>query len=125
VTRRLLVDECVNKLIVLPPFLSLIECVFVADRAGGAPDVDVIALARREGFLLLTEDNDFGRLIFAERLPPPPGVILVTMPNRTPVERAARVREDAAYALAEAEGGLVVIDHEGRRRRPFPNDTTS
>lgn len=121
-TRRLLIDECVNKLVVLPPFLLLAECVFVADLAEGAPDFDVLALARREGFLLLTEDNDFGRLIFSERMPPPPGVILVTMPNRTPAERAARVKQDAAAALAEAEGGLVVIDFERRRRRPFPND---
>ncbi len=118
--RRLLIDECVNRLIVLPPFLQLAECVFVADLSAGALDIDVLALAREEGFLLLTEDNDFGRLIFAERRPPP-GVILVTMPNRTPAERAARVIAEAGSAFAKAEGGLFVIDYERSRRRPFPD----
>ena len=121
-TRRLLIDECVNKRIVLPPFLSIVECVFVRDLAPGVEDIDVIGLARREDCLLLTEDSDFGRLIFGDRVPPPPGVILVTMPNRTPAERAARVAAEATHALAEAEGALVVIDFERRRRKLFPED---
>ena len=123
-TRRLLIDECVNKRVVLPPFLSIIECVFVAILARSAEDIDVIELARQEDCLLLTEDSDFGRLIFGDRVPPPPGVILVTMPNRTLEERAARVVAEAANALDEAEGALVVIDFERRRRKLFPNDTS-
>lgn len=121
-TRRLLVDECVNRLVVLPPFLSLAECVFVADLAASAADESVMALARREKLILLTEDSDFGRLIFAERLPPPPGVVLVTMPNREPAERASLIGRHAEHALAEADGALVVIDGDQRRRRAFPSE---
>lgn len=120
-TRRLLIDECVNKRVVLPPFLSLVECVFVAALARSARDADVLSLARREDCLLLTEDSDFGRLIFAEGALPPIGVVLVTMPRLAPERRAARVLAEAAHALDEAPGALVVIDAQGRRRKPFPD----
>ncbi len=108
----------------LPPFLSLIECVFLSKLARGADDADVLAIARREDCLLLTEDSDFGRLIFGELLPPPAGVILVTMTKRTDEERGARVKADAATALVDAEGALVVIDFERTRVRRFPDATS-
>jgi predicted nuclease of predicted toxin-antitoxin system len=117
---RLLIDECVNAKIILPPFLSLADCVFAKVVMRGAGDVDVLAFARQQGRILLTEDAGFGRLVFARRLPPPPGVILVTMPNRSDDERSARVMTEATLALAEADGAFVVIDFEGRRVRPFP-----
>jgi predicted nuclease of predicted toxin-antitoxin system len=120
VKRRLLIDECVNAKIILPAFTSIAECVFVKSFARGADDVDVLTLAKREDCVLLSEDFGFGRLIFARRLPPPPGVILVSMQNRTEAERSARAHAEAVQALIDADGALVVIDFERRRVRPFP-----
>ena len=117
---KLLIDECVNAKIVLPSFAARADCAFAKSLIRGADDVDVLAFARQENRILLTEDAGFGRLIFARRLPPPPGIILVTMPNRTDAERRARVDVEANSALAEASSAFVVIDFEGRRVRPFP-----
>lgn len=116
----LLIDECVNAKIVLPSFAALATCIFAKSISLGAEDPDVLELARRNNCVLLTEDAGFGRLIFARRLPPPRGVILVTMPNRTAEERKARVDAEAAAALAEANGAFVVIDFQKRRVRAFP-----
>lgn len=119
-SRRLLIDECVNRRWVLAPFMPLAACVFVKDLSPAAPDIDVIALARREHCLLLTEDGDFGRLIFGDCIEPPPGVILVTMQKLAPAQLLARVAAEATLALTEAPNALVLIDHERCRRRAFP-----
>lgn len=119
-TPALLIDECVNGKIVLPPFRALAHCIYTKALARGADDVDVLALARQLDCILLTEDAGFGRLIFARRLPPPRGVILVTMTNRSDHERRERIAAEAAAALAEADKAFVVIDFEKRRVRAFP-----
>ena len=46
----------------------------VRDRCAGARDADVLALARAERRILLTEDKDFGEL--ALRAADPPGTVL-------------------------------------------------
>lgn len=120
-TRTLLVDECVNRRIVLPAFVSLVDVAFVADLSGGASDDDVLGLARREGMLLLTEDSDFGRLVFGLGIAPPPGIILVNLAGLAGPDRLTRVRAVAAQALSLAEGALVAIDRDHVRRRPFPD----
>jgi predicted nuclease of predicted toxin-antitoxin system len=86
---------------------------------GGRPDPEVMALAIAENAILLTEDSDFGRLIFGQGLTPPPGVILVTMTGLGPGERAANVRRFAPEAVVQAQGALVVFEAGGLRRKPF------
>jgi predicted nuclease of predicted toxin-antitoxin system len=51
----------------------------VSEVAAGAPDGRVIAIAIRERAVLLTEDKDFGQLVFAERRATG-GVILIRFP---------------------------------------------
>lgn len=51
----------------------------VGEVAAGASDEQVIATAVREGAVLLTEDKDFGQLVFAERRATG-GVIFIRFP---------------------------------------------
>jgi predicted nuclease of predicted toxin-antitoxin system len=51
----------------------------VSEVAAGASDEKVIATAVREGAVLLTEDKDFGQLVFAERRATG-GVIFIRFP---------------------------------------------
>lgn len=51
----------------------------ITESAPQTQDVDVIALAAREGRVLITEDKDFGQLVYAE-LRESSGVILVRFP---------------------------------------------
>jgi predicted nuclease of predicted toxin-antitoxin system len=55
------------------------DVVAVAELSGGVPDREVIELARTDGRVLLTEDKDFGQLVFAA-LAGSTGVILVRYP---------------------------------------------
>jgi predicted nuclease of predicted toxin-antitoxin system len=51
----------------------------VAELAPGAPDEEVVALAVRTRAILLTEDRDFGRLVFAQETSSG-GVIYIRFP---------------------------------------------
>ena len=51
-------------------------CFYIADAAAGFSDSDVITLALHDRGLLLTEDKDFGDLVF-RRKQAVPGVVLM------------------------------------------------
>ncbi len=53
----------------------------VADVARGAPDRDVIERARAGERVLLTEDRDFGQLVFAARAVEGAGVLYMRCPE--------------------------------------------
>lgn len=40
-----------------------------ADYPSGLPDTEVLAIAVREGRILITDDRDFGELVFVQRQP--------------------------------------------------------
>jgi len=56
---------------------------YAAESAAGFSDADVIALALREKRLLLTEDKDFGDLVF-RRERTVPGVVLMRIGPENP-----------------------------------------
>jgi predicted nuclease of predicted toxin-antitoxin system len=69
---------------------------YIAEAAAGLSDADVIDLASRETRLLLTEDKDFGDLVF----------------RRERTESVARMRE-----AISGEGGAII----GPKTCPKPN----
>ena len=60
----------------------------IAESHSGDNDVDVLALARKEGRWLVTFDLDYGELLFARHYAPPPAVILLRVPSYRPEEPA-------------------------------------
>jgi len=68
---RWLGDECVSASLVMALRAAGHDVFYVAETAAGLSDTDVIALASRENRLLLTEDKDFGDLVFRWRRPVP------------------------------------------------------
>jgi predicted nuclease of predicted toxin-antitoxin system len=101
-------------------FGPVAELVHVGDIASGAPDEDVLALARREDRILVTEDYDFGRLIFGERAPPPPGLIHLALAGMTSAERTTKLSQEAAALVRAAPNRFVVFSKGPVRSRPFP-----
>ena len=79
----------------------------------GIDDVQVLALARTERRLLITQDKGFGDLVFARGLPASYGVILL---------RARRTQTDRTRELVDAvEGrdnwfGIFAVAEGGRTR---------
>ncbi len=66
---RWLADECVAAALVASLRMNGHDVLYVAEGARGLRDADVIALAFRESRLLLTEDKDFGELVFRRKHP--------------------------------------------------------
>ena len=62
---RFLADECCDALIAKALLGEGYDVSGIADSATGIQDEEVIALALRENRILLTEDKDFGQLVYA------------------------------------------------------------
>lgn len=77
------------------------DVLYIAEAAAGLSDTDVIALASREKRLLLTEDKDFGDLIF-RRERAVPGVVLLRIGRDHPALKAIRL----AAAIERYDEGL-------------------
>ena len=94
------------------------DVVAVSERMPGANDFDVLALAAGENRWLITFDMDYGELIFRNRLPPPPAVLLLRIPSYRPAEPAVWIKR-----LVESDqiavGYFHVFDGSKIRRRPF------
>jgi predicted nuclease of predicted toxin-antitoxin system len=90
------------------------EVLYVAEAAAGLSDSDVIALALREKRLLLTEDKDFGDLVFRrERVIP--GVVLMRVRPEYPALKAVRLAA-AIERYGERFFDRYTVIEEGRFR---------
>jgi len=111
---RWLADECVAASLVA--FLRSIEhdVLYVAESAAGFSDSEVIALALSERRLLLTEDKDFGDLVFRrERVVP--GVVLMRVGPENSALKAMRL-ETVIARYGEGLFGRYTVIEEGRFR---------
>jgi predicted nuclease of predicted toxin-antitoxin system len=79
---RLVADENCDFSVVIDLRLAGYDVVSVAERMRGADDETVIEFARSEHRLLITEDKDFGQLVFAAAKQNS-GVILIRYPAST------------------------------------------
>jgi predicted nuclease of predicted toxin-antitoxin system len=78
-----------------------------------APDERLMALALQDGRVFLTEDKDFGELIFVRRLPHGPVIRLVELTVDEQVNGMAELLEHHA---AELTGAVLVTVTHGRIR---------
>jgi predicted nuclease of predicted toxin-antitoxin system len=84
---------------------------------GRLPDPEILSLAQREGRTLITNDKDFGELVWRQRLPHA-GVIFFRLPAATAELKIARltvVLRDHGDALDQF---IVVTASRIRVRRP-------
>ena len=106
------------------PLLSVLtdlgcDVLSVLDLFPSAPDEALLALAIEEGRVLITEDKDFGELVFLRGLPHPSIVRLVEM---TPTERAHVMRHLIEHhADAMRDGAIIVVTRERIRIRQAGN----
>lgn len=95
------------------------DVVWMRESKPGAPDEEVLELARSDKRILLTFDKDFGELCFVKQLPAPHGVMLFRKPS-TP--RAQTLVDFVMSSLAtreDWEGFFSVVSVERIRWRPL------
>jgi predicted nuclease of predicted toxin-antitoxin system len=97
---RWLADECVGAPLVTSLRSLGHDVLHVAEIAAGLSDLDVIGLAAREKRILLTEDKDFGELVF-RRKHPVPGLVLLRIVSE--------------YAALKTVRLAAAIDHHGEK----------
>jgi predicted nuclease of predicted toxin-antitoxin system len=118
---RFLVDESCDAAVLCALRTANWDVTAVAEQCAGAPDSDVIALAAGEQRVLVTEDKDFGQLVFASGRGHC-GVVLL----RYPFPLAARVATTLVALVREhgesLAGSFVVVRPGGARisNPPFP-----
>ena len=80
------------------------DAVFINDLQTKAPDEDVLAIAEREKIIIITNDKDFGELIF-KMGKPSAGIILFRTSITDPEKRFDLVKD----SLGKAEGKFIVV----------------
>jgi predicted nuclease of predicted toxin-antitoxin system len=111
---RFLADESCDFHVVRALRAAGHDVLAVSEIAPGAEDATVIDLAVREQRIFLTEDRDFGQLVFAAAKPTP-GVILVRFPSLVRASLPAML-VDLAANHAEKLGEHFVVVQPGRIR---------
>jgi predicted nuclease of predicted toxin-antitoxin system len=115
---RWLIDECVDAALAAILRQSGYDVVYMSDVAPRATDVEVMIRADRENRLLLTEDKDFGDLVFRQAKPVP-GIVLLR------IDSARRSRKEPRLLAAIDRlgdtlfGRYTVIEDARFRSRPL------
>lgn len=88
----------------------------VAEEAPSITDEEVLELARERGAVLITEDKDFGELVFRAKMPHV-GVVLVRLPDQFGAEKAETVSHAIREHLHQLPDAFTVIAHGSVRSR--------
>jgi predicted nuclease of predicted toxin-antitoxin system len=90
----------------------------IRESASGAVDADVLTQAERGGFVLLTEDKDFGEMVYRQSAAHK-GVVLIRLGSVASALRPSIVAQAVKAHGAELVGAFTVISPGGIRiRRP-------
>lgn len=115
---RWLVDECVDAELVKQLRHRGHDVAYVAADGSGSTDPQVVVRAREENRVLLTEDKDFGDLVFRFRLALP-GVVFVRILPEDRAIKWARLRAAIEQFGTGLIGRYVVVEKSRMRSRPL------
>lgn len=88
------------------------------DLPGGIPDTEVLSLAVAEKRILITDDKDFGELVFHRHLPHQ-GVVFFRLGDYTPlVTKVARLDYVLAHYADRLDQFITVTAHRVRCAQP-------
>jgi predicted nuclease of predicted toxin-antitoxin system len=116
---RWLVDECLDAALVRHLRDLGHDVVYMAEIAPAANDAEILARARADGRLLLTEDKDFGDLVF-RRGGRVPGIVMLRVDPA--MHALKRRRLDAAmgrFGEKGLQGRYTIVEEARFRSRPL------
>lgn len=115
---RWLADECIAAPLVARLRAAGHDVLYVAEAAPGLSDADVIALALKDVRLLLTEDKDFGDLVF-RRKQPVAGIVLMRIDVEDTQLKTARLTAAIERYGDGLFGRYTVVENGRLRSRPL------
>jgi predicted nuclease of predicted toxin-antitoxin system len=105
---QLLVDEGIHRGVVVRLRDAGHQVSYIAELSPGSPDADVLDRANRNDEILVTEDKDFGELVFRQNLTNR-GVILLRMYGLSASDQAAALLDFLANHGERAADAFSVI----------------
>ncbi len=115
---KFLADECCDAGIVASLRAAGHDVSYVPEQQAGISDDEVLQTAFREGRILLTEDKDFGELVYRLKKPAY-GMILIRIDVRDRHQKWPRVEALIAKHQDRLPGHFVVVDLNKYRFRPL------
>ena len=116
---RFLADECCDFSAVRALRTEGFDVLSIAEASAGADDERVVAMALHERRILLTEDKDFGQLVFAAGRKSL-GVVLLRFPAAARSAIGARMVELVRKHADRLTGSFVVLQPERIRISALP-----
>jgi predicted nuclease of predicted toxin-antitoxin system len=113
---KLLADECCDRALVRAPGAGGHDVLDVSEVAPGSVDGDVLTLAVARERVLLTEDRDFGELVFAGQVASD-GVLYIRFPGNARETMLRLVPEFITEHGEASIGGFTVLTPGGARIR--------
>jgi len=113
-----IVDESTGAAVIA--FLRVLnhDVLAVAEEMPQADDLDILKWAVRDQRVLVTNDKDFGELVFRSG-EPHRGVLLIRPPDESPASRVALVRAVLNQCADQLVDHFVVASQSGVRIRPL------
>ena len=115
---RIVTDECVDFGIIRKLRANGVEVFSISEEVGSIKDNDVLNIANEQNTILLTEDKDFGELVFRLKLPNP-GVVLVRMLKSTRLEKIDKVVGVVLQHYLQLENSFSIITDEKVKIRKY------
>lgn len=115
---RWLADECVSAPLVQRLRDAGHDVGYMAEAGPGTLDADVLRRACDQDRVLLTEDKDFGDLVFRSRMAAPGVVLLRLAPENGPA-KWLRLKAAIAEFGDRIPGRYIVIEARRFRSRPL------
>lgn len=115
---RFLVDENIHADIVVWLRSLGQDVLYAAEVLARTPDDDLLDIARREDRILVTDDKDFGELVYRRRLASH-GIVLIRLSTGSIDERLRRLREVWREIESHGAGHFTVIGDKKVRIRPM------
>jgi predicted nuclease of predicted toxin-antitoxin system len=115
---KFLADECCDHGLVGALRQSGYDVLYVSDSKRGVSDDDVLSLAFEEQRIILTEDKDFGELVYRLKKPAH-GIILIRIAVKNRSLKWPRIKKLLDAYSDRCSGRFVVIDENKFRFRPL------
>jgi predicted nuclease of predicted toxin-antitoxin system len=115
---RILADENVPRTIVAWLRGEGHDVLYAAESRAQTPDADLLTEAEAQGYIVLTQDKDFGELVYRDRRNSH-GVILLRMENLPASQRLARLQGVWTLIESHLPGNFLVVTRSKLRVRPL------
>jgi len=113
---KFLIDESVEKPIVDWLRNQKYDVIYIAEKSPAITDEEVIRFANSETRILITNDKDFGELIFRQgRITQ--GILLIRAANEESSNKIRLVKEVLKEVKDKLKGNFVVVNETGIRIR--------